>query len=157
MSLSLDSSTVIDLLRGRDLEVKGRFDLAKSARTRLFLSTLVISELSYGIANGEAHRREEKLRQLDTLIEVVDVVSFDVEDAMAAGKLRTQLPTGRPIGAVDVLIGAQALARGWSVVTSDVRHFGRIPGLSIVDWRLSDLPLTYREIMDRLKSGFEDK
>jgi len=41
---------------------------------------------------------------------------------------------GRPIGDIDTLIAGQALARGWTAVTRNVRHFGRVEDLPLVDW-----------------------
>jgi predicted nucleic acid-binding protein len=33
----------------------------------------------------------------------------------------------------DLLIGATALSLGYSVLTVNARHFGRIPGLSVIE------------------------
>jgi predicted nucleic acid-binding protein len=55
------------------------------------------------------------------------------ETALLAGKLDAELQSGGlviPFG--DLLIGATALALGYSVLTVNVRHFARIPGLSVV-------------------------
>ena len=38
------------------------------------------------------------------------------------------------IGVEDVLIGATALVRKYTVVTGNVRHFERIPDLQIENW-----------------------
>jgi tRNA(fMet)-specific endonuclease VapC len=44
---------------------------------------------------------------------------------------------GKPIEAEDVLIGASVLSRGLTVVTHNVNHFRRIPGLKVEDWLTS--------------------
>ena len=41
---------------------------------------------------------------------------------------------GLNIGAYDLLIAGQALARGWTVVTANTREFARIEGLNVIDW-----------------------
>lgn len=41
---------------------------------------------------------------------------------------------GNVIGSHDLLIAAICLARGCTLVTSNTREFGRIPGLLIEDW-----------------------
>jgi len=41
---------------------------------------------------------------------------------------------GRPIGAYDVPIAAQARRRGAALVTLNMREFERVPGLLVVDW-----------------------
>ncbi len=43
--------------------------------------------------------------------------------------------TGQRIGEMDLLIAAHAIEAGLSLVTGNVRHHGRVPGLEIVDWR----------------------
>ncbi len=62
-------------------------------------------------------------------------VEFDREDAAAAGRVRADLAArGLMIGAYDLLIAGQALARGWMVVTANTREFTRVSGLAIEDW-----------------------
>jgi tRNA(fMet)-specific endonuclease VapC len=41
---------------------------------------------------------------------------------------------GRPIGSLDTLIAAHALALGATLVTNDVGAFGRVPGLRVENW-----------------------
>jgi len=41
---------------------------------------------------------------------------------------------GTPIGGYDVLIAGQARARGLTLVTRNLREFGRVAGLSVEDW-----------------------
>ena len=41
---------------------------------------------------------------------------------------------GRPIGAMDTLIAAQALAQGLVLVTHNIRHFEGVEGLRVEDW-----------------------
>jgi tRNA(fMet)-specific endonuclease VapC len=52
---------------------------------------------------------------------------------MLAGKLdREQQSKGIVIPFGDLLIGATALSLGFSVLTKNLRHFQKIPGLSVV-------------------------
>lgn len=54
---------------------------------------------------------------------------------MRAGDLLAALERrGQPIGLEDVLIGATALAGSLTVVTRNLRHFARIPGLAVESW-----------------------
>ena len=56
-------------------------------------------------------------------------------DRAAYGTLRAGLEKkGRPIGLLDTLIGAHALALGAVLVTNNTREFARVPGLSVEDW-----------------------
>ena len=65
----------------------------------------------------------------------VEIASFNREAAKVYGQVRATLEKkGTPIGALDTIIGAHALALGATLATSDTREFSRIKGLSIVDW-----------------------
>lgn len=78
-------------------------------------------------------------------------VDFTPDDASASGRLRAVLKgKGTPIGDIDTLIAGQALARGWAVVTRNVRHFGRVEGLSLIDWSVGPDPLTDEAIASRV-------
>jgi tRNA(fMet)-specific endonuclease VapC len=65
----------------------------------------------------------------------ISLLSFDDEDAKAAGTIRAALELpDRPIGAYDLLIAGQALRHQFSLVTSDVKEFSRVDALSWEDW-----------------------
>ena len=54
--------------------------------------------------------------------------------ARLAGKLDAeQQSRGIVVPFADLLIGATALSLGYSVLTVNARHFGRIPGLSVIE------------------------
>jgi tRNA(fMet)-specific endonuclease VapC len=64
------------------------------------------------------------------------VLEFDKEDARQAGAIHALLVSqGTPIGAYDVLIAGQAVARNLILVTHNTREFGRVPGLRFEDWQ----------------------
>jgi tRNA(fMet)-specific endonuclease VapC len=60
---------------------------------------------------------------------------FDRQAAVAYGWIRAVLEKkGRPIGAMDVLIAAQALSLGVRLVTNNEPEFRRVPGLRGENW-----------------------
>lgn len=133
VTLSLDTSTIINSLRDGLTVTRMRFRDARASGAPLVLSSLVLYELDYGAAisgRPALHRQ-----RYETLVGDLPVAPLDVGDALAAAQVRRVLrEAGALIGAVDMLIAGQALARGWSVVTADVKDFGRIKGLKIIDW-----------------------
>ena len=156
MILSLDTSTVVDLLRGQLDAVRDRFSAARRNGASLMLSSVALYELAYGAHHSD--QPQARLSDLDRFLGYVEVAPFAGEDAMAAGRLRQEvLPVGAPPGVPDLMIGAQALARGWVVVTSNVRRFARFRGVKVVDWRRSDEPLSAQDIIARLTGRAEDK
>jgi tRNA(fMet)-specific endonuclease VapC len=63
------------------------------------------------------------------------VLPFDEQDAKTAGDLRATLESaGRPIGPFDLLLAAQALRMGATMITANVSEFRRVDGLSWQDW-----------------------
>lgn len=63
------------------------------------------------------------------------VLPFDQEAAEEYGQLRSYLEVrGTPIGEADTQIAAIALANDLTVVTANVRHFERVPGLVVENW-----------------------
>lgn len=64
----------------------------------------------------------------------VSVQPWDSNVARRYGELRAALERrGRPIGDLDMMIGAHALALGAVLVTND-RAFSRIEGLRVENW-----------------------
>ena len=46
----------------------------------------------------------------------------------------TSKKRGKPVGSMDMLIGAHALSLGVTLVTNNVREFRQIKSLKVVDW-----------------------
>lgn len=151
MILSLDTSIWIDLLRRRDAGVVARFSDVTLRQTPMVVSALVMHELETGlILAGSSDRRRV---QLATLIAQSSIIDFSAEDSRVSGALRARLRSaGTPIGEIDTLIAGHALARGWTVVTRNIRHFGRVEGLPLIDWSVADQPLSPEEIAIRVSS-----
>ena len=94
----------------------------------------MLYELWYGVAHSE-RRRENAERLRVFLSGGIDVAPFTQEDAVTAGDLRATLEAaGTPIGPYDLLIAAQALRSGATLVTANVSEFARVPSLLWQDW-----------------------
>ncbi|PYY04098.1 MAG: VapC toxin family PIN domain ribonuclease, partial [Acidobacteria bacterium] len=65
----------------------------------------------------------------------LEVLPFDAPADSTYGLLRARLErSGKPIGANDLLIAAQALALGHVLVTDNEREFARVGGLTCENW-----------------------
>ena len=134
MNYFLDTNAVIALLKNRPLGVRSRLRRALSRGAGIAVSSVVLYELWYGVARSE-RRRENAERLRIFLSGNITIALFDEEDAVAAGDLRATLETaGTPIGPYDLLIAAQALRTGATLVTANVSEFGRVRGLVWQDW-----------------------
>jgi len=73
--------------------------------------------------------------QLDSLLGATRVIPFGPAEALAAAQIRAARErSGEGIGPLDTLIAATALSRNATLVTRNLREFGRVRGLKVVDW-----------------------
>jgi tRNA(fMet)-specific endonuclease VapC len=130
----LDTNVVIALLNNRPIEVRGRYRRVASGRTSIVISSVVLMELWYGVARSE--RRRQNADQLRIFLSGdISVAPFEEEDAEVAGDLRGILAkAGTPIGPYDIMIAAQALRAGATLVTANTSEFRRVRGLVCQDW-----------------------
>lgn len=130
----LDSNIAIALLRGGRDDVEERLARTFERRVAVALPTIVLMELRFGVYR--ARRMKDAMAVLDNFLKApFQILSFSGEDANCAAELRAALAsTGKEIGPYDSLIAAQALSRGMTLVTNNIRAFSRIPGLKLDDW-----------------------
>ena len=133
MPVFLDTCTVIDILREDKPYYRERLEEAVGRGEEIVISSFVLHELVFGAMVSV--RPEAELAVVDGFVERARVEPWTAEDGIAAARVRADLrATGSKIGAVDSLIAGQALNRGWSVVTSNIKDFIRIPDLTVIDW-----------------------
>ena len=130
----LDTNACIALINGTQAGVRRRFQRAAARDSVMLVSSIVAFELWYGV--GKSQRKEANTQRLEAFLAgPLEWTPFDDDDARAAGDVRAELETaGTPIGAYDVLLAGQARRRGATLVTSNVREFGRVSGLKWEDW-----------------------
>lgn len=128
----LDTNTVSQIIRGVPPVVRER--LVATPIDRLCISAITEGELRFGLA-----RRPEAVRLAEAVAEFlrrVEILPWDSAAAERYGALRAaQEGAGRPLGNLDTLIAAHALAAGAVLVSSDAA-FARVPGLASIDWTL---------------------
>ncbi|MDR0285907.1 MAG: type II toxin-antitoxin system VapC family toxin [Propionibacteriaceae bacterium] len=132
MSLAylLDTNVLIDILRGEAIPLRERF---RAAAGRVAVSAISVMELEFGAdrsSDPAANRRKAA-----TLLALTEQLPFGLAAAENAGRLRATLMTiGQTIGAYDTLIAGHARSAGLTLVTNNVREFGRVPGLAVENW-----------------------
>jgi predicted nucleic acid-binding protein len=135
MGLILDSSVVIAAeRRGETVEQLIARILRATGDQDAALSAVGLTELVHGV--HRASTPEVRLRResfLNELLADLTVYPYTKETALLAGRLDAeQQSRGVVIPFADLLIGATALVLSYSVLTVNDRHFGRIPGLTVV-------------------------
>ena len=127
----LDTNTCIYFLKNSFSALTQK--LLDTDPSELFISSITVFELAYG---AEKSKWGEKTRQkLAMFLAPFTILPFDSEDAMVAGRIRGALEQhGTPIGPYDVQIAAQALAKGLTVLTHDMKEFQRVLDIKVEDW-----------------------
>lgn len=133
MRYLLDSDTCIYLINRRAGHERVLARLDGVARTLTLISAVTAAELHHGAAKSA--RRAENLRRLALFLAGFEVVFFDETAAVMYGQVRMDLEArGRPIGPLDTLIAAHAVALRAVLVTNNTREFSRIRGLKLQNW-----------------------
>jgi len=130
MTYLFDTDALSEVLRPRPARAYLRW-LATIPREEQFTSVVVIGELYQGAFRSSAVARH--LENIETrLLPAVTVLAYDVAAARVYGKLRADLESrGSPLADADLQIAATALVHDLELVTGNVKHFGRVPGLRI--------------------------
>jgi len=135
LGVILDSSVAIEAER-EHLDV-ARFlrPIAQTTGEReAALCPISVAELAHGVYRANTSERRERRRTfLDELKAAVPVYSITDVTAELVGRIGAESSAkGVTIPFDDLLIGARALERGYAVTTRNPRHFGRIPGLTVL-------------------------
>ena len=135
MRYLLDANVIVSLIRSKPIPVRQRFEIEVGKGLTLYVSAIAIFELWYGVF--KSNRREENAQRLKAFLSgpVALLPPFDEEDARLAGELRAEMDSvGQPIGDYDLLIAGQALRHQMTLVTANLKEFGRVKSLSWEDW-----------------------
>lgn len=98
-----------------------------------FTTAITLGELLYGASKRGSPRLAQRVREL--ISGAIVILPFDQRAAEAYGPLRAGLETeGRRLDEPDLRIASIALSQGLTVVSGNVRHFGRVPDLAVENW-----------------------
>jgi tRNA(fMet)-specific endonuclease VapC len=101
-------------------------------------SILVAAELRYGAAKKGSPRLTT---QVEAVLGAMEVLPFEEPAARAYGTLRARLEQkGQAAGGNDLLIAAQAISPGFTLVTANEREFARLKDLRCENWLVGRFP-----------------
>lgn len=130
MPYLFDTDAISELLRKRPAPSYVRW-LAGVPRADQFVSAVTVGELYRG-----AFRSPDRVRHVqnieDRVLPAVTVLSFDGSVARVYGEIQAALEAaGRRLADADLQIAATAMHHSLVLVTGNLRHFRRVPGLRI--------------------------
>lgn len=131
MKYMLDTNIIIYLKNARSEKALERFLQHKPEE--MCISAITMAELEYGVYKSS--RPSQNQIALVTFLARIKIVPFDTNAAIEYGKIRANLSRkGKLIGANDLLIASTAKAKGLTLITNNMREFGRIEGLKTANW-----------------------
>jgi tRNA(fMet)-specific endonuclease VapC len=139
----LDTDTLIYMIRGlkprsrkrpRAERMVAKCQSAQDDGHTVGLSSITVSELEYGARRSRDYAAE--LRAVHKVLLPFELFDYDaIRAPHAYGRLRHDLDqAGTPIGAMDLLIAAHALALSATLVSNNLGHFRRVQGLQVENW-----------------------
>ncbi len=132
MRYLLDTNVVSDLVRNPQGRIAEH--IRRVGEAQVCTSIIVAAELRYGAAKRGSPRLTT---QLEAVLGALEVLPFEAPADAVYGLIRSRLEqAGKPIGGNDLLIAAQAIALGNTVVTDNEGEFARIDGLPRENWLL---------------------
>ena len=129
--IMLDTNICIYILKKHPAHVLKKFLMFDE----LFISTIVYSELQYGIELSPDKVKAIRFNQLLDFTALLNIKSWDQNAANYYAKIRAELKkSGNIIGNMDMLIAAHALASNATLITNNTKEFGRISELKLENW-----------------------
>ena len=133
MKVVLDTNAVSALMKG-DPGVMER--LKQRSKGEVSVPQPVLAEIAYGIERLPKSKRKEALQErFDLVRSELARASWSDEVSESFGRIKAVLEKkGQRIEDFDAAIAAHALATGAVLVTANLDHRTRIPGLTVEDW-----------------------
>ena len=126
----LDADHCIDILRGNRAVIEKRRGVYDEVATTI----ITACELYYGAA--KSLKPIDGKRAVDSFLRSLRVLELCTYSAQFFGILKANLTqSGQPLPDADLLIASIAKANRANIVTGNTRHFERIPGLKLENWR----------------------
>ena len=127
----LDTDTCSYIFRRHPSGVADRFD--RTSPGDIGLSSIVLAELCFGVARRpNADQLRADIREFR---ESLLFLPWDADAADHYGDIRAYLKRrGLLIGSMDLMIAAHARSLDATLVTNNVKHLRRVPGLRLENW-----------------------
>lgn len=127
IKILVDTSVLIDYVRGRDEALGKLFRLQAEDKVRLLTSSVVVFEF-YSGQSLQNKKIEEKMNKLFRKISILDLTE---EIAKLAAKINRENKLYDRLAANDLLIGASAIYFQAKLITKNKKDFKLIPNLEL--------------------------
>lgn len=129
----LDTDTLSEVIKDRDPQVRHAARQYLETHGSFTFSIITRYEVLRGL---KAKRATRQVAAFEHWCRASNVLPLSDDVVVRAADLYAELHrAGHLISDADILIAATALVHGLTLVTENVAHFQRIPGVPIVSWR----------------------
>lgn len=130
MRRTLDTNICSCILRRHPPSMIERFAMLR--REDLWLSAIVAAELRFGAAKLGSPRFAAAV---EAWLAGFDIQPWPLPATHEYARIRAALEqVGKPVGGMDLMIAAHALAEDSVLITNNAREFHRVPGLALEEW-----------------------
>lgn len=133
MSFVLDTNAISALMKGEPRIVDR---LKAMSKEEVSVPQPVLAEIAYGIERlPQSKRREDLQARFELVRSVLARSTWSDEVSECFGVIKATLEgRGQRLEDFDIAIAAHALARGAVLVSANLDHMTRVPGLTVEDW-----------------------
>jgi len=129
----LDTNMCIFIIKKKHEKVLEQ--LKKNRKKGLYISSITLAELEFGIENADCEYKARNRIALIEFLSIFEIKDFDENASKEYGILKKYLKDKNClIGPLDMLIGAHAKSLKMTLVTNNTREFEKIRDLKIEDW-----------------------
>lgn len=117
---------------------KGKLDLPRwveSCREEpVQIAAITLAELWHGVERGTGMHGLRRAEYLNTILDPLPVLPYTRQTSLIHARLWAELEqSGRRIGYYDLIVAATALEHRAHVATFNVKHFGLVKGLKVIE------------------------
>lgn len=125
----LDTDFVIDIMENKPESIKRLHKMILSGQPQAIAAPTMFELCSGAIRSSKPEREKERIL---TTLKGMPIFHLDPASAQRAGEIDgTLMKSGCPIQPADSMIAGIALMTGNAVLTRNVKHFSRVPGLKV--------------------------
>jgi len=123
---------MVALIR-RDPKAEKKLEDYVASEARLSITPITACELFKGAYRSK--RRDIEVRKIRSMLSHLEILNFSIDACERYGKLVNDLQLiGTPIGDLDAMIASLALTYNEPILTSDKKHFEKVPSLVVETW-----------------------
>lgn len=125
----LDTNICISLLKNK---YGIREKVADVQAGNCYISEITLAELFYGAS--KSNNKQARVQDVAYLLDIFQVVPM-YEALKLYGDIKAELERkGTPVDDFDMLIGSSAIYNKLIMVTDNVKHLNKLPGIKIQNW-----------------------